>query len=344
MSLRIVETTLEREVARYVRDAVDDCNLLGFWLYDLDEGMSVVRILALSEDVEKIIDILEKNYGALDEFRTVVLPVQATLPRLGSSDRILADLKGRVFELDDESKPERMSREELYVSVADLTSVSNSFIALAILSAIVAAIGLLRDSIAIVIGSMVIAPLLGPNIGFAFGLTIGDFRLAKRSLKASALAIGWIIIVAISLGYLFVTPEWAGGTGSEVSVNLGDVGLALAAGIAGALSFTSGLAASLVGVMVAVALVPPLVHTGLLLGAGYTASAGITGLIFATNIICINLSAMTTFLFQRIGPGYMDPTTKARTSTIATLIFWMVFLGGVIAIILYRQKGAHFGL
>ena len=334
MGLGMIEMTLESEVARFVQKAVKDCNLIEFWLHDIDGGMSTVRILALSEEVEAIMDVLEKNYGSLEEFRTVVLPVEATLPRLSATDRILADLKGQVFELSKKPRPRRMSREALYVSVVDSTSLSGSFLALAILSSVVASIGLLRDNVAVVIGSMVIAPLLGPNIAFAFGAAIGDLQLLKTSLKASALSIVWIFLVAFAIGYLFVTPEWVRGTGGEVTVNLGDVGLALAAGIAGALSFTSGFAASLVGVMVAVALVPPLVHTGLLLGSGYISAAGITALIFCTNIICINLSSMMTFLVQRIGPGYMDSSGTARKAAIIMLGVWILFLVGVVMAIL----------
>ena len=55
---------------------------------------------------------------------------------------------------------------------------------------------------------------------------------------------------------------------SRCVVAVGDVVLALVAGVAGAISFTTGMATGLIGVMVAVALMPPLVVAGLLLGAG----------------------------------------------------------------------------
>ncbi|MFC1835562.1 TIGR00341 family protein [Thermodesulfobacteriota bacterium] len=342
MGLRIIEFTLDRDVAPFVDEAVKDCPLVGMWKHELCGRLILIRILVLSEEVEDITDILEKNYGTLEEFRAVVMEAEATLPRIQAVDRIITDPEGRVFDVESGKALKRISREELYVSVVDSASVSGSFLALAILSALVAAIGLLRDNVAIIIGSMVIAPLLGPNIALAFGATIGDTPLVKRSLKACVLGIGSIFIVSVALGSVLATSEWVEGPGGHVSIGPADVGLALAAGIAGALSFTSGLSAALVGVMVAVALVPPLVHTGLLLGGDYLELAKVTSLIFATNIICINLSAIVTFLIQRIGPGYLDPTGKARTSTIVTLIFWILFLFGVIAIILARQDGGYF--
>jgi uncharacterized hydrophobic protein (TIGR00341 family) len=344
MGLRLIEFTLDRDVARFVDEAFKDCAVVGMWKHELDGRLMIIRLLALSEEVEHITDILEENYGTLEEFRAVVLEAEATLPRIQASDRVISDPGGRVFEVESGTTPKRISREELYVSVADSSSMSGSFLALAILSAIVAAIGLLRDNVAIIIGSMVIAPLLGPNIALAFGATIGDTALVKRALKACIVAIGSIFIVSVALGYGFATSEWVEGPGGDISVSPGDVGLALAAGIAGALSFTSGLSAALVGVMVAVALVPPLVHTGLLVGGDYLDLAKVTALILATNIICINFSAVVTFLIQLIGPGYLDPSRKARISAIVTLVFWILFLCGVIAIIFYRQRGGYLSL
>jgi uncharacterized hydrophobic protein (TIGR00341 family) len=344
MGLRMIEFTLDRGVAPFVDEAVKDCSLVGMWKYELDGRMMIIRLLALSEEVEHITDLLEENYGTLEEFRAVVLEVEATLPHIQASDRIISDSEGKVFYVETRTPPKRISREELYVSVVDSTSMSGSFFALAILSAIVAAIGLLRDNVAIIIGSMVIAPLLGPNIALAFGATIGDTRLVKRSAKACIVAIGSIFLVSVALGYGFTTTEWVHGPGGDISVSPGNVGLALAAGIAGALSFTSGLSAALVGVMVAVALVPPLVHTGLLLGGAYMELAEITALIFAANIICINFSAVLTFLIQRIGPGYLDPSRKTATSAVLALIVWLVLVCGIIAVLFSRENGGYFSL
>jgi len=49
-----------------------------------------------------------------------------------------------------------------------------------VLSSIVATVGLVRDSVAVVIGAMVIAPLLGPHIALAFAASLGDLKLAGR--------------------------------------------------------------------------------------------------------------------------------------------------------------------
>ena len=189
MGLRIIEFTLHEDVARFVDEAIKDCSVVGIWKHRLEGEMMSIRLLALADEVEHIADILEEKYGTLEEFRVVVLQAEATLPRIQASDRLISDSTGRVFKMEPGTGPRRISREELYVSVVDSFSMSGSFLLLAILSAIVAAIGLLRDNVAIVIGSMVIAPLLGPNIAIAFGAAIGDTLLIKRAVKACIVAI-----------------------------------------------------------------------------------------------------------------------------------------------------------
>jgi hypothetical protein len=86
-------------------------------------------------------------------------------------------------------------------------------------------------------------------------------------------------------------------------VGLGDIAVALASGCAGALAFTTGVSATLIGVMVAVALLPPLVTFGLLLGGGNLDLATGALSLFLMNLICVNLAGVATFLVQGIRPA-----------------------------------------
>lgn len=85
-------------------------------------------------------------------------------------------------------------------------------------------------------------------------------------------------------------------------MGLGDIALALAAGSAGALAFTTGVPAVVVGVMVAVALLPPLVVTGLLAGSGHFDRAVSAFILVTANVTCLNLAAVGTFLMQKVRP------------------------------------------
>jgi uncharacterized membrane protein len=55
------------------------------------------------------------------------------------------------------------------------------FVTMVVLSTIVAAIGLLKDSVAVIIGAMVIAPLLGPNVALALATALGDSPVAPTA-------------------------------------------------------------------------------------------------------------------------------------------------------------------
>ena len=113
---------------------------------------------------------------------------------------------------------------------------------------------------------------------------------------------------------------------SRTSVGLGDIALALASGCAGALSFTMGLPSAIIGVMVAVALLPPTVTFGMLIGSGNVTLAFGALLLLLVNVICVNLSAVATFLFQGVQPLNWWEANKARKSTIFALFLWSSLL------------------
>ena len=105
-----------------------------------------------------------------------------------------------------------------------------------------------------------------------------------------------------------------------------DIVLALAAGAAGALVFTTGVPAMLVGVMVAVALLPPLVTAGLRVAVRGGAGTGGALLLLMTNVICVNLAAVVTFLVRGVGPRTWWEADKARRATRKAVILWGALL------------------
>ena len=100
---------------------------------------------------------------------------------------------------------------------------------------------------------MVIAPLLGPNVALSFAITLGDSVLGYNSLKTNLAGILVAFIIAFMLGAILSVDPGIPEIQARTLVSYGDIVLALAAGVAGALSLTSGLPSALIGVMVAVA-------------------------------------------------------------------------------------------
>jgi uncharacterized hydrophobic protein (TIGR00341 family) len=282
-----------------------------------------VRIVLEAEKTEALVDTLSERLGP-EDYRVVLVPVEASLPRAEEEDE--EEPADGEEEKDENATPGRVSREEVYQDLNDDLKVTTLHYTLIVLSAVVAMGGMLRDSTAVVIGAMVIAPLLGPNIALALGTTLGDMKLVGRALRVNLagllLAVGLSVVGGVLLTVDASIPEVA----SRTDVALGDLALALAAGVAGTLSITRGVSTALVGVMVAVALMPPAVAVGLLVGAGdYNLAMG-AGLLLVTNVVAINIAAVSTFVVQGIRPTTWYEAERARKATRLAIAFWTITL------------------
>jgi len=114
--------------------------------------------------------------------------------------------------------------------------------------------------------------------------------------------------------------------------------LALATGVAGAYSITTGIAEALVGVMVAVALIPPLVASGLLFGAGLWQNGAEALLLCFVNVVCINLSGVVTFLLQGVQPNEWWKAEQAKRAVKVAVSVWICLLIILAVLIFFAQK------
>jgi uncharacterized membrane protein len=126
---------------------------------------------------------------------------------------------------------------------------------------------------------------------------------------------------------------------TRTKVGLSDIGLALASGASGALAFTTGISAAVIGVMVAVALLPPLVTCGLLVGAGHWAAAFGAFLLVATTVICVNLSGVVTFVLQGVHPHTWWEADRARRATRIAIGLWVGLLAVLVILALWNRAG-----
>jgi uncharacterized hydrophobic protein (TIGR00341 family) len=196
---------------------------------------------------------------------------------------------------------------------------------------------MLRDQTAVVIGAMMIAPLLGPSLALALSTTLGDLDLLARAFKANLLGGGLALAGALGMGVLLPVDPATGELALRTVIGLPDVVLAGAAGAAGVIAVTRDQATGLVGVMVAVALLPPVVALGLLLGAGHLDAALQAGLLTAINIVALNLAAVCTFLALGVRPRDWRDLEQARTSIRVALALWGTAL--VLLLVLLWGRG-----
>ena len=211
----------------------------------------------------------------------------------------------------------QVPRNDLYKSRIASSRPTLGFFLLLICSAVIATLGLISNSTAVVIGAMIVAPLMDPILSLAFGLAISDGRLVKRSAITVIIGVLTVIGTATLFGWILDASEVNREIYSRTAPNLIDLGIAVAAAIAGSFTLTRDrLSNSIAGVAIAVALVPPLCVCGIGLSMGSEviavfgrgSVAGLSNqisegsfLLFLANLIGITVASLMVFLLQRYG-------------------------------------------
>ncbi|NJR62338.1 MAG: DUF389 domain-containing protein [Cyanobacteria bacterium CRU_2_1] len=200
------------------------------------------------------------------------------------------------------------------------------YLALIVGSCAIATFGLLANSTAVIIGAMIIAPLMLPIRGLAFGALQGEILLFRKGIIA--VGVGTLLAVAISfsLGKLVGIPSYGSEVLARSEPTLLDLGIAVVAGgISGYAKVQPKISGSLAGTAIAVALMPPICVMGLGLSqANWSLSWGAT-LLYLTNLLGITLSCMMAFLFT--GYASLKRARRALVWTMALTAMLVVPLG-----------------
>ena len=234
------------------------------------------------------------------------------------------DMREENAPQEDESAIERAARETLGLRRLDRPALFREtaeaavdtdlpFWAVLLLSGAIATLGLLLNQTAVVIGAMLVAPLLGPLLGLSLGLASGDGRLAVHTAATVLLGAAGVIALAAVLTWLLpfseVTPEITARTRPTTL----DLAIAIFSGLAGAVVTVSRerkLSASIPGVAIAVALIPPLGVAGFGIATGEWAFVRGSLLLFGANLGGIVIMGMLAFL--AVGMHRADVRDAAR--------------------------------
>ena len=171
------------------------------------------------------------------------------------------------------------SNEEIYATILEGMNVHGSNFIILMCAIIIASIGLNMNSVAVIIGAMLISPLMGSIIGIGYGVGTYNTKLLKTAFRVLSISI--IISVVTSTVYFSITPITT--VGSEIlartSPTIWDVIIAFVGGVAGMIGLTRNKPSNVIpGVAIATALMPPLCTAGygiatkqlnIFLGAGY---------------------------------------------------------------------------
>ncbi|MBC2778489.1 TIGR00341 family protein [Parasphingopyxis marina] len=305
-----------------------------FWQEAVPGGREKFSCIVQSRYVERLLDELDTRFGAMADFSATVLELEAVLPPLEENFETampdVADLAPPT-RLEAFFSRDRISTDELYDDIEESLVIRPSFLLTVVLSAIIAALGMRSGQTAVVIGAMVIAPLLGPTMGMALGATVGNRQLLWRAFETLAAGTVAALLATIAVGYFISVDPAVPELHNRAIVQPADIALALACGAAGVLAFSRGSSLALVGVMIAVALVPPLAAAGLFFSKGY----GVLGLnalfLFATNLVCVNLSGIAMFLFQGLPPKNWRMTWGIMAIWAVILLLFFGFMVGRLA-------------
>lgn len=280
------------------------------------------------------------DFEALVQFPVPPIGVEPVLERLrkaGVSENtytiVLAPetvVSTRIEALKKRYSGTRISREELTARAENLAPETSTYLAFLILSTVIATGGLLLNSAATIIGAMVVAPLMGPAISASVGTVLDNRALASRGVKLQvgglllAIAVGALLGILMRESILLPPgldirdiPQIA----ERTSPNFLSLFLALGSGIAGAISIIRGAGSALVGVAIAIALVPPAATSGLGIAWGLPGVAIAAGVLVLVNLLAINISALIMLWISGFRPAEEEAVGRARSSVVSHIAF-----------------------
>lgn len=330
-----MEVVSPADEAPQVKVALDAYSYVQIWCVGDSTEWVVWRAIIDAQEVELVLDRLESRFGGTSGFRVVLQTVEAVIPKPFDDDESVKNESSDGAEAS-QAKGQRISRPELYEDIASESELSVRFIVMVVLATVVVTVGLIQDSSVVVLAAMVIAPLLGPNMAMALGTTLGDTALIRRSAYAATTGFAVALGLAVAYGMVGPLPLDGGEITTRTGLGASDLVLSLAAGIAGTLAYTKGAPSSLIGVMVAVALLPPTVVAGLMLGRGAWEAGFGALLLVLSNVICVHLAGVATFMIQGIKPSRWWEAEKAKRATRRSLSISVVLMLGLVALVVFR--------
>jgi uncharacterized hydrophobic protein (TIGR00341 family) len=336
---RLVFVTIPTGKREAVLDVLEDEGI-EYSITDETSGREYTYTVQFPLPTNAVEPILERlrEAGIDDDAITVTVETQTVVSRDYEA------LEERFTE--DEDSPEQIAREELQSAAQNLVPASLPvYTGMTVVSAIIATAGLLLDSAAVVVGSMVIAPLIGPAMATSVGTVFRDRSLFRDGVKLQVFG----LVLSVVSAALFAIVVKGGNLvppGLDVLAipqirerfrpDVLSLVVALGSGIAGVISLASGLSSALVGVMIAVALIPPAATVGIGIAWGMPALVLGSSVLLLVNVLSINLAALVTLWYMGYRPVHWFRVEKTRQAflkragvLVLSILVLSAFLGAV---------------
>jgi len=254
---------------------------------------SLVIIRCQKNSVPRVLELLNElgvgiEYGIID-----ILKLQVTIPELVEEELDVS-----------EELSSRVSVEEIESTIKEGMELNIDFYLFIIIAAFIAGAGLILNSTAIIIGSMIISPLMGPILGVSYGMISKNYNLVKKGIFGQLIS----VIIAIGIGVLlaslafliYSSPSITNEMMSRNFPTIFDLIVSIGAGLAVGFAITGKIQSSLVGIAIAVSLMPPAVNIGVTLIYGNLFLSLGSFVLLMSNILAINLMAILIFKLKKI--------------------------------------------
>ena len=240
-------------------------------------------------------------------------------------------------------------RAEVQVQLREAAHPDFDYFLMVILSSVIATLGLLTNSAAVIIGAMLVAPLMSPIIGLGLASLTGDQKLMGNSVSALVKGALLSVLIAILLTWInrflpFVTlQELPAEVIARTRPTPIDLLIALAGGLAAAFALAQPeLSAALPGVAIATALMPPLCTVGVGVAMRRWDVAGGSLLLFITNMVTIAFAAILIFFVLGFVPGGRKDRRLPRSLTASALFTLMLLIPlTILSIYFFKQASRN---
>ncbi len=335
------------------------------------EDMRLVDVMAMSKEArERTVEFLDReelDYTVSDDANgsaesacislpvpaRYVEPLRAEFDDIGVGDDVYTvvtkpeaivssrfDHVEKQYEATGTFGHQRVARSELHSKAADLIPDHGVLVIMTAISALVATAGVLLDSVSVMVGSMVIAPLLGPSMATSVATVIDDEDLFVTSARMQLIGASVSVVSALSfalfvrytnigLGTIDVAESLKLSIHSSPTLLL--VTVALCAGVAGGVSLSTTGMTSLVGVMIAAAVMPPIGVMGVGLAWMHPTVVLGAAAVVLVNILAINLGAIVTLWYFGYHPGNLSDIRRTRSVMLRRILALIVLIGGLVA-------------
>jgi len=315
--VRLVQITLPAGKRETLLSKLDDEGI-DYVVTDETSGREFTGIVYVplpTNAVQPVLDSL-REAGLDDDSFTVVLDATTVVSRR---------FEELTEEYAEEKSENRIAREELTAAASELAPSTQTYVIMTTVSALIATAGLLLNSAAVVVGSMVIAPLVGPAMATSVGTVVSDSEMFRRGWRLQVLglviAVLSAFVFALLVRQIHLVPPLTDVTAipeirERVAPDFLSLVIAIGAGVAGIVSLTTGVSAALVGVMIAVALIPPAATVGIGLAWGQPLVSLTSGILVLVNVLSINLSALVVLRYKGYQPEHWFFESDARRDTL----------------------------